>query len=285
MSRSVTVACVQLNSGASMDAAIAAIARRVAEAAARGAKLIALPENAFLMDAPAGGAPRRFFTEAQHPGLRAAGDMARQARAWLLAGSAAVRIDDSGKAVNRSLLFDPEGRIVARYDKIHLFDVRLAGGETYAESDRTLPGAQAVLAATPWGPLGLTICYDLRFPHLYRSLAKAGASVIAVPAAFTATTGEAHWHVLLRARAIETGCYIIAPAQTGTHPGGRRTYGHALIVDPWGTVLADAGTEPGVITAVLDLDAVARTRDRIPSLRHDRDYALPPEGAFPPTMR
>ena len=182
----------------------------------------------------------------------------------------------SGKSYNRSLLIDDKGALVAHYDKIHLFDVQLAGGETYAESDRILPGAQAVLAPTPWGALGMTVCYDVRFPALYRVLAKAGAALISVPAAFTYTTGRAHWHVLLRARAIETGCFIIAPAQCGLHPGNRRTYGHSLIVAPWGEILAEASeTETGIIHATLEMNKVADARGMVPSLRHDRDFKIP----------
>ncbi len=272
MPQRLKVACIQLNSGDDMRANIEAIAKAVKTASGQGAKLITLPENAFLMAAP--GSPRTLYTEAEHPGIIAASHMAREAGAWLLIGSAAVKTDDSGKTLNRTLLFDDQGTIACRYDKIHLFDVTLANGETYAESARMLAGTEAILTQTPWASLGLTICYDVRFPQLYRALATAGAAIITVPAAFTSVTGEAHWHVLLRARAIETGCYIIAPAQTGTHPGGRKTYGHSLIIDPWGAVLADGGTEVGIITAELDLDMVAQIRARVPSLQHGREFTL-----------
>ena len=176
---------------------------------------------------------------------------------------------------NRSLLIDAAGEVVARYDKLHLFDVSLRGCERYRESDTVKPGAAAVVAPTPWGLLGLSICYDVRFPQLYRALAQAGASYLAIPSAFTRTTGEAHWHVLVRARAIETGAYVFAPAQSGLHAEGRRTYGHSLIVDPWGAVLADAGEEEGAIVATIDPARVAEARRMIPALEHDRPFAEP----------
>lgn len=265
------VACLQINSGADVAANVMVIESMVRQAAGQGAQLVALPENAFLMEEP-GQVKRVLYTQDEHPGIQSARGMARDNRCWLLVGSAAVKIDDSGKTVNRSLLLDDKGKVVAHYDKIHLFDVELSGGEKYAESAKMLPGNKAVVADTPWAKIGMTVCYDVRFPHLYRTLAKAGAQVLAVPAAFTAVTGEAHWHVLLRARAIENGCFVIAPAQTGMHPGGRKTFGHALIIDPWGTVMADAGTGEGVIIADMDLAAVAKTRAKMPSLAHDRAF-------------
>lgn len=268
------IACVQINGGGDMAANISKAQTLVQEAASRGARLVALPENVFFMEEPSRGVHRTLYTPAEHPGVKAAAEMAKTHRCWLLVGSLAVKIDESGKTVNRSLLYNPNGELVSQYDKVHLFDVALPNGETYAESAKMLPGREAVLADVEGVKLGLTICYDLRFPHLYRALAQAGADIIAVPAAFTQVTGEAHWHVLLRARAIETGCFIIAPAQTGMHPGNRRTYGHALIIDPWGNVLADAGTDEGVITADIDLSMVASTRAKIPSLSHDREFTL-----------
>ena len=180
------------------------------------------------------------------------------------------------QVANRSFLFDPRGRIVTTYDKIHMFDVDLPNGERYRESRAFAAGCRAVLADLPWGRLGLSVCYDIRFPHLYRSLAKAGADFLTVPAAFTKVTGEAHWHILLRARAIETGCFVFAPAQTGTHVGdGRKTYGHSLIVGPWGEILADAGTDVGFITADIDTALIAQARGQVPALTHDVDYAVP----------
>jgi predicted amidohydrolase len=176
---------------------------------------------------------------------------------------------------NRSLVFNPLGAIVGRYDKIHLYDADPKPGESYRESDDIMPGEKAVIVDTPWCKLGLTICYDVRFAHLYRALAKAGAAIITVPSAFTVPTGTAHWHVMLRARAIETGCYILAPAQTGTHDSGRKTYGHSLIVNPWGEVVADAGDQPGIITAKLDLSKVDEARKALMQLQHDREYEAP----------
>ncbi len=200
---------------------------------------------------------------------------------WLGIGSLALKTGDSdGRFANRSFLIDAGGAIVARYDKIHMFDVQLSGGEVYRESAAFRPGDRAVVADTPWGRLGLTICYDLRFPYLHRALAQAGADVILQPAAFTVPTGQAHWHVLLRARAIETGCFVLAAAQTGTHPRSidaaeRRTYGHSLAVAPWGEVLADAGQAPGVNLVDIDLAQVAAARGRVPSLTHDRGFDGP----------
>lgn len=269
----IRVACVQINSGGDMMANIARLEAQVKQAAGEGAHFVALPENAFLMETP-GNPQRVLYTQQNHPGITAASQMARANRCWLLVGSLAVKVDNSGKTVNRSLLFGDSGQLIKLYDKIHLFDVDLPGGEKYSESARMLPGGKAVITDTPWFKLGLTICYDVRFPQLYRALAQAGSEVIAVPSAFTQTTGEAHWHALLRARAIENGCFIIAPAQTGTHPGGRKTFGHALIIDPWGRVLADAGTEEGVIVAEIDMDQVKQVRETLPSLQHDRPFTL-----------
>ncbi len=179
------------------------------------------------------------------------------------------------KTANRSFLIGPDGQIRARYSKIHLFDVDLAGGESYRESNTVAAGSAAMLAETPWGKLGLTICYDVRFPQLYRSLAKKGAFAFTVPSAFTVPTGEAHWHVLLRARAIENGAFVIAPAQGGVHANGRKTYGHSLILDPWGGILAEAGTEPGVIWAEIDPALSREVREKLPSLNHDREFKVP----------
>jgi predicted amidohydrolase len=191
--------------------------------------------------------------------------LAKDLKVWVHAGSLAVLVDD-GKVANRTYVIDPNGAVAASYDKIHMFDVDLGNGETYRESATFHAGNAAASVDLPWGRLGLTICYDLRFPHLYRHLAQAGADFIAVPSAFTRVTGEAHWHVLLRARAIETGCFIFAPAQTGTHARGRQTFGHALIVNPWGEVLADAGTAPGIITAKIDPAEVGKARGRVPAI-------------------
>ncbi len=270
------LACLQMNSTRDIAHNIARLETLVKDAVVQDAEFVATPENTFVMGEPAEGETRIFYTMANHPGIPASARIAKDYKIWLLIGSIAVLETgaDSQKTYNRSLLFNPEGQIVAHYDKIHLFDVALPGGETYTESARILPGERAVTAQTPWGRLGMTICYDVRFPHLYRTLAKAGASILSVPAAFTVPTGEAHWHVLLRARAIETGCFVIAPAQTGTHPGNRKTYGHALIVDPWGKILTDAGEGEGIAIAELDLEEVGKTRGKLPSLVHDREFSL-----------
>jgi predicted amidohydrolase len=213
--------------------------------------------------------------EASHPALAAFRALARETGAWLLAGSLHVKLEDEDRLANRSYLVNPEGEVAAKYDKIHMFDVDLPSGESYRESKNFRPGGEAVLAELPWCRLGMTVCYDLRFPQLYRALAKAGAEVLTIPSAFTRPTGRAHWHALMRARAIETGCYVLAAAHCGEHAGGRKTYGHSLIVAPWGEIVAEAGEEPGVIVAELDLAKGAEARGRVPSLGHDRDFAGP----------
>ncbi len=209
--------------------------------------------------------------ESEDPSVAGYRALAAETGAWLLAGSLVLRAD-ADKLVNRSLLIDPKGRIAARYDKIHMFDVEIPDGQSYRESRAYQGGDRAVTAELPWGRLGMTVCYDMRFSYLYRALAKAGAAFLSIPAAFTRFTGAAHWHVLLRARAIETGCYVIAPAQCGDHAGGRETYGHSLIVAPWGEVLADGGAEPGFVIAEIDLAEVAEARRRVPALDHDRRF-------------
>jgi predicted amidohydrolase len=206
---------------------------------------------------------------------------ARESGAWVLLGS--LVIDPAGepgsageeRLANRSFLIDPNGAVAARYDKIHMFDIDLPGGESYRESNAYRPGAAAVTTATPWARLGMTVCYDARFPQLYRALAEAGAEILTVPSVFTVPTGRAHWHVLLRARAIENGCFVIAPAQWGDHAGGRKSYGHSLIVDPWGEVLADGGEGEGIVTARIDPARIAEARGMVPSLRHDRRFTSP----------
>jgi len=267
-------AVVQVNAGPEIHPNLEAAGRLVRQARAGGADLICLPENVSMMVQGRAKITARARPEDSHPGLPFFQDLARETGAWLMTGSLAVALPD-GRIANRCYVVDPAGGIVARYDKIHMFDVDLGGGESYRESATYRPGDRAVLAPTPWGGLGLTICYDVRFAYLYRALAKAGARIITVPAAFTVPTGQAHWHVLLRARAIETGCWVLAPAQTGSHDEGRRTYGHALIVSPWGEVVADAGEQPGVILADLDLSAPDTARTKVPSLTHDRSFEGP----------
>lgn len=267
-------ACVQLRSSDDVAENIRVTSELVREAKGKGAQFVATPENTTLM-APDGGAKlAQSYDEAHDPALPAFAALAEELGIWLMIGSLAIKVSDT-KTANRSFLIDPKGRIAARYSKIHLFDVDLPSGEKYRESNTVAGGDSAVLADTPFGKIGMTICYDLRFPQLYRKLAQAGAFLLTVPSAFTETTGKAHWHILLRARAIENGAYVMAPAQGGTHANGRKTYGHSLIVAPWGEVLAEGGTEPGVIVADIDPAASADARARVPNLKHDRDFAGP----------
>jgi deaminated glutathione amidase len=274
----VRAACVQLRAGEDVAENIRAASDLIREAAKAGARLMATPENTGLMAADGGAKLEKTFSEAEDPALPRFAALAEELGIWLLIGSLGIKVA-AGKTANRSFLIGPKGAIVARYDKIHLFDVNLPSGESYRESNTVEAGGQAVVAALPWGRIGLSVCYDLRFPGLYRALAQAGAAILAVPSAFTETTGKAHWHALLRARAIENGAFVIAPAQGGTHANGRKTYGHSLIVGPWGEILAEAGTEPGMIMAELDLGEVDAVRARLPSLEHDRAFEVP--GARP----
>lgn len=267
-----TVACIQMNSQDDVAANIEMALSLMTDAAKQGAQFITLPENAFYMGSHAS-IHHPHFTQESHPAIPAMQHFAKEYAVWVLVGSLAVAAGET-KSFNRSLLIDAQGTITATYDKIHLFDVSLSNGETYTESARFEGGSKAVLADTPWGKLGLSICYDLRFPHLYRTLAQAGAVMISAPAAFTAITGVAHWHALIRARAIENGCFVIAPAQTGNHPGNRQTFGHSLIVSPWGEVMADGGADAQVTLATIDLSASEALRKNLPSLTHDRKFTL-----------
>lgn len=243
----------------------------IREAASQGADYIQTPEVTTLMEVESEKAIAACEPEDGNAALQNFSDLANDLKTWLHIGSMAVRVNDQ-KLANRSYVFNPNGDIAARYDKIHMFDVTLDNERRYEESETYAPGEHAVIAELPWGKLGLTICYDLRFPYLHRALAKSGAHMIAVPAAFTKTTGQAHWHTLLKARAIETGCFILAAGQTGAHACGRETYGHSLIVSPWGEVLADAGIEPGLAIAEVDLEHVVAVRKQIPALTHDRAF-------------
>lgn len=269
-----SAALVQMSAGPELDANLAAAAGLIRRARDDGADFILTPENTGAMALTRDQALATTPAEADHPGPPAFAALARETGAWLLAGSFAVHRQD-GLLANRSMLFAPDGSVRAAYDKIHLFEFTAPNGAEYRESSTYAPGDRAVVADTDFGKVGLTICYDLRFAALYRVLAQAGAEVITVPAAFTVPTGEAHWHVLLRARAIETGAFILAPGQTGTHADGKATYGHSLIVAPWGEVLADGGKSVGLVSAELDLDRVAEARQRLQSLRHDRGFASP----------
>jgi predicted amidohydrolase len=288
MSGAFTVSCIQFTSARDYEPNIRVVSDLVRRARDGGADFIMTPENTGLTE-PVGKLRREMARdEANHPVLAALREVAQETGVWLLIGSLAVDLsrepgtaEGEQRLANRSYLVDPGGAVMARYDKIHMFDVDLAGGESYRESNAFRPGGRAVLAETPWGVLGMTVCYDLRFPHLYRGLAQAGADFLAIPSAFTVPTGKAHWHVLLRARAIENGCFVFAPAQWGEHAEGRRTYGHSLIVDPWGEVLADAGEGVGIVSAHIDLAAIAKARRMVPSLQHDRPFTKPELAARP----
>lgn len=272
-------ALLQLTAADSPAANVAPVREALRAAVAAGAGFVLTPECTNCVSASRSHQRAVLTEEGADPVVAMLCAEAARAGVWVLAGSVLVTAEDAGgRLANRSLLIGPEGAVRARYDKIHLFDVDLSETETYRESAAIRPGDRAVLARTPFAALGLTICYDIRFPHLYRALAQAGAEVLCVPAAFSPVTGAAHWQTLLRARAIETGCYVLAPAQCGQHPvttgPARATHGHALAVAPWGEVLGDAGTAPGMVVVDLDLGQVARARARVPSLRHDRPFAL-----------
>lgn len=275
------VGLVQLNVSDDPVANLPETIALIRAAAAGGAEFILTPECTNCLSSSRDHQRAHLFREVEDPTLAALCEEAAIAKIWLLIGSLGLLTDDAdGRFANRSFLIDPDGKIVGRYDKIHMFDVNVSETETYRESAGYRPGTQAVLAKTPFGRVGMTVCYDIRFPHLHRQLAKAGAEILTVPAAFNHITGAAHWEVLLRARAIETGCFILAPAQTGFHPEtsggkGRRTYGHSLAVAPWGEVIADAGTEPGVTFVEIDPAEVTRARGRVPSLSHDRPFEGP----------
>ena len=274
----VPIALIQTRTPASAAAGFAHVEPLIREAAAGGARLILTPEGTNFLIQDRERRAAALETQDRDEAVLKLRDLARDLGVWLLIGSAIVRSGHEGddRAANRSLLIDDGGEVVASYDKLHVFDVDLPTGERWRESASVRPGEDAVVADTPWGRLGLTICYDIRFPQLYRALAKAGAAMIAVPAAFTVPTGEAHWETLLRARAIETGSYVLAPAQAGTHEDGRRTWGRSTVVAPWGEVIAKLDhDEPGVLFATLDLDAVARARAAVPQLSHDREFGAP----------
>lgn len=269
------IALIQTRTPATAAAALAHVEPLIREAAAGGARFILTPEGTNLLEQRRDRRGDVITDEGADVAVLGLKALAAELKIWLLAGSAIVKSGHTGddRAANRSLLIDDTGGIVARYDKLHVFDVDLPNGETYRESANIRPGDAAAIADTPWGRLGLTVCYDIRFPHLFRQLAKAGASMIAVPAAFTVPTGEAHWETLLRARAIETGAFILAPAQGGTHEDGRKTWGRSTVVGPWGEVIAKLDhDDPGVLFASLDLDAVQRARQAVPALTHDRNF-------------
>jgi predicted amidohydrolase len=267
-------ACVQTNTTPNLEDNLERIRPMIREARDRGADFIALPENVSLIGAQRDTLFAQSPHEKDHPAIDFFRAEARKTGAWILAGSVPVATE-CDRLANRSLMFNPKGEIVARYDKIHMFDAALSDTEVFRESTNYRPGTCAVTAETPWGKIGMTICYDIRFPQLHRALAKAGASIITIPAAFVATTGRLHWHILARARAIETGCFIIAPGQCGMHNAQRLSYGHSLIVAPNGEILAEAGEHPTVITAEIDLSEVAEARRKLPNLQHDCEFEYP----------
>ena len=274
------VALIQLTSSDDPAENLAVVEAMLREARAGGAEFALTPEVTNCVSTSRSHQQSVLHHEEDDPTLARLEALAEELGIWVLIGSLGIKThDDDGRFANRSFLIDRQGRIVARYDKIHMFDVEVSPEETYRESDGYRPGGQAVVADTEFGRIGMTICYDVRFGHLHRQLAKTGAQILTVPAAFSYVTGAAHWEVLLRARAIETGCFVIAPAQTGQHKvvrgQSRRTHGHSMVVAPWGEVLADAGTDPGVTLVDLDLQMVEKARRKVPALTHDRQYDGP----------
>lgn len=274
------VGLVQMSSTNQVEQNMQVALDRISQVAACGAKLVMTPENTVLMEFEREALMAKTFYEQEDPSLPRFAAMAQDKGLWLLIGSMPIKtcVEGQEKLVNRSYLFSPDGAIAARYDKIHMFDVDLPKGQSYRESSSFQAGERAVVASLPWGRLGLSICYDLRFPALYRKLAQNGAEMISVPAAFTKVTGEAHWHVLLRARAIECGAFVFAPAQVGQHKNAkgkvRETFGHALIIDPWGNILDDGGKDKELSIADIDLSLVRRAREQIPSLALDRKFSV-----------
>jgi predicted amidohydrolase len=273
MTSSFTVGLVQMRSGLVPASNLDAATKLIREAKSAGADYVQTPEMTNIVANRRDQMLAATAPEERDSSLAAFRDLARHLGIHLHIGSLAIKVSPE-RAANRSFVIDPRGEIIARYDKIHMFDVDLAGGESYRESRSYQPGESAVVTDLPWGRLGLTICYDLRFPLLHRALAEAGASFIAIPSAFTRQTGEAHWNVLMRARAIENTAFVFAAAQGGRHEDGRETFGHSLIVDPWGRILAEGGTEPGVVLASIDPAEVAAVRAKIPSLQHGRRFEL-----------
>jgi len=267
------VGLIQMRSGLDPQANLATALASIDQAKRAGADYVQTPEMTNILALKGDQLFANIVADEQDPTLATLREVARKLAIYIHIGSLAIKASPE-KAVNRSFLIDRKGDVVARYDKIHMFDVDLAGGESYRESNNYRAGELAVIADLPWGRLGLTVCYDLRFPALYRALAEAGVSFLAIPSAFTRQTGEAHWHVLLRARAIENGCFVFAAAQGGRHENGRETFGHSLVVDPWGRVLAEGGTEPGLVMAEIDPAEVAAARARVPSLHHGRRFEL-----------
>ena len=275
MADSFRIACLQMQSGNDLAANLVTLRAMTREAAAGGATLVLSPEYVLMMDGSGRTMRERALPPDGAPVLGELQALARELDVWMLIGSLTLRADAEGRMVNRSYLVNTQGAVVATYDKIHMFDVTLPDGRVIRESSAYQPGDRAVLADTPWGKIGMTICYDLRFPGLYRALAQAGAQYLTIPSSFQRQTGKVHWHTLVKARAIENACFVFAPAMCGEHPGNRSTYGHTLIVDPWGEILADGGEAPGIVYADIDPVRVDKVRGMIPSLQHDRPYRPP----------
>ncbi len=271
MTRKLNIACLQTRPQPDFESALGEALGLAEQAADDGARFLALPEYCGGLQSRGARIVPPSAPEQSHPVLAGLREFAAERRVWLQVGSVAV-VATGGRISNRGFMIDDCGSIRSRYDKIHMFDIRLSRDKEYRESDTVTPGSEAVLTETPWGLIGHSICYDLRFPGLYRDLAQAGADILTIPAAFTKTTGEAHWIVLNRARAIENTSFVVSPCATGKVPGGGECFGHSVIVNPWGEILADGGTEPGVVTAEIDLGEVSDARRRIPSLDHDRSY-------------
>ena len=274
---------IQTRTGLSPEANLQDISALIREAKAKGAHYIQTPEMTNILAASRDSLFKAIAEEEHDPSLAAYRRLASDLGIYLHIGSLALRVSPA-KATNRGFLIGPAGDILARYDKIHMFDVNLDNGESYRESSTYQPGEAAAFADLPWGRLGLTICYDMRFPALYRALAEGGASFLTMPSAFTRPTGEAHWHVLLRSRAIENGAFVFAAAQGGVHESGRKTYGHSLIISPWGEILAEGGVDPGVIVAEIDVAKVREARGKIPSLQHGRRFSMPEQSAETPYL-
>ncbi|WP_339717100.1 carbon-nitrogen hydrolase family protein [uncultured Sneathiella sp.] len=271
---SFTAGCIQMTSTGDVQGNLDIATTLIREAVSAGADFIATPEVTNILEPNKAEARAKAQYQEDDITLKSFRALAEETGAWILAGSLVIKKPDDDRLANRSFLIRPDGGIAAQYDKIHMFDVELSNGESHKESRAYAPGNKAQLAETTWGTFGLSVCYDVRFAHLYQQLALNGAKVLTVPAAFTATTGQAHWHVLLRARAIENGAFVIAPAQCGQHSEKRRTYGHSLIIDPWGEVLADGGNEPGFITARIDLAEAEKRRRQVPNLSNIVDFTL-----------
>jgi predicted amidohydrolase len=284
MTSTFTVGLISMRSGFSPAANLDDAVALIRQAKQDGADYVQTPEMTNIMDIKRERLFATMVSEEDDKSLARLRVLARELGIYIHIGSLGIKVSPE-RAANRSFLIDRQGEIVARYDKIHMFDVDLANGESYRESRNFRPGELAVVADLPWGRIGFSICYDLRFPALYRALAEAGASFISIPAAFTKQTGEAHWHILIRARAIENGCYVMAAAQGGMHENGRATFGHSLIVDPWGRIVAEGGTEPGVVMATIDPAEVASARGRVPSLQHGRRFEIAEPIANPVPFR